>query len=221
MSGQDAVFRGGEGDAWYRRNAAALAGRRSDPMLAVVGNLDRRAEVASVCDLGCADGWRLDALRAVLPAARRLAGVDPSAEAVAAGRARSHDLDLRVGTLAEHDLSGPFDLVVVNGVLQWVERARLAASIARVDRLVAPGGVLVLGDFAPDGPVAVPYHHRTDVALLTYKQDYAALFRTLGTYRETFRLECGHGDVPAGGVVTSRWVTAHERWAVSVLAKAP
>jgi trans-aconitate methyltransferase len=217
---QDAVFRGGEGDAWYRRNADALAGRRSDPTLAVIGGLDRRAEVTSVCDLGCADGWRLDALRPLLPAARRLAGLDASTEAVAAGRTRSPDLELRVGTLAAHDLAGPFDLAIVNAVLHWVDRGALADSLAGIDRVVAPGGVLVLADFAPDGPAAVPYHHRTDVALKTYKQDYAALFRGLGTYRETFRLECGHADLDAGRAVPSRWVPSDERWGVSVLVKA-
>lgn len=218
---QDGVFLAGEGDAWYRRNAALLSEHRRDPVIAVLAVLDRREDIASVCDLGCADGWRLAALQPLLPAATRLAGVDPGAQAVAAGRARWPGLELAVGTLAEHPVAGPFDLVLVCGVFCWVDRAALAASVAAVDRLVCPGGLLVVADFAAEAPTRRPYHHRRDVALFTHKQDHPALFRALGTYRQTFSMEWNHAEPPADGVVPTALVPDGERWGVSVLVKAP
>jgi SAM-dependent methyltransferase len=217
---QDSVFLAGEGDAWYRRNAETLAGRRTDAMLTVLGRLDRLSDIASVCDLGCSDGWRLEVLRALLPNARRFAGAEPGAEAIAAGRARWPEFELSVGTLADNAIQGTFDLVLVNGVFSWVDRAALAASILGVDRLVAPGGVLVIADFAADAPMRVPYHHRTDVSLFTHKQNYAECFEVMGTYRETFRMERAYDDFSTGLVVPSRMIDSNNRWSVTVLVKA-
>ncbi len=216
---QDSVFLAGEGDAWYRRNADALAGRRTDAMLTVLGQLDRLGDITSVCDLGCSDGWRLEVLRALLPNAKRFAGAEPGAEAIAAGRARWPEFELSVGTLADHAIQGAFDLVTVNGVFSWVDRAALAASILGVDRLVASGGVLVIADFAADAPVRVPYHHRTDVALFTHKQNYAECFTTMGTYRQTFRMERAYDDFNPGFVVPTRMIDTNNRWSVTVLVK--
>jgi SAM-dependent methyltransferase len=217
---QDSVFLGGEGDAWYRRNAETLAVRRNDAMLTVLSQLDRLGEIESVCDLGCSDGWRLDVLRAMLPKARRFAGAEPGAEAIASGRARWPEFELSVGTLADNTIKGTFDLVCVNGVFSWVDRAALSASILGVDRLVASGGVLVIADFAADAPVRVPYHHRTDVSLFTHKQNYGDCFVTLGTYRETFRLERAYDDFKPGFVVPTRMIETNNRWSVTVLVKA-
>jgi SAM-dependent methyltransferase len=217
---QDSVFLAGEGDAWYRRNADALSGRGTDAMLSVLQHLDRLGEIESVCDLGCADGWRLSILRSMLPKARRFAGIEPGAEAIAAGRARWPDFELAVGTLADNPLQGSFDLVCVNGVLSWVDRAALTASLLGIDRLVAPRGVLIIADFAADAPVRVPYHHRTDVSLFTHKQNYGECFEAMGTYRETFRLERAYDDFTPGLVVPTRMIDNQNRWGVTVLVKA-
>ena len=88
--------------------------------------------------------------------------------------------------------SETFDVVIVSFVLTWVARPRLAASIAGIDALVRPGGALVLADFLPDAPCARPYHHRTDVEIYTFKQDYTACFTDLGTYAEVEREVFSH-----------------------------
>lgn len=214
---QERVFCEGEADAWYRRNAAALG--REDPVMQVLRELDRRDEIASVVDLGCSDAWRLGALRAVLPNATRLAGIDPSPAAIEAGRRRWPDIDLRVATLSDIPFADAFDLAIVSFVFYLVDRVALARAVAEVDRVVAPGGVLALADFMADGPHRVRYHHRDDVALFSHKQDHAALFRALG-YRETFRLEYDHDGGPLARLVPTRVVESWGRCSISILVKA-
>lgn len=214
---QERVFREGEADAWYARNAAALG--RGDVLLQVLCGLDRRAEIGSIADLGCTDGWRLAALRGAFPAAGRLAGTDPSPAAIEAGRRRWPDLDLRIGTLSDLPFDEPFDLVVVSFVFYLIDRAALARSVAGVDRLVRPGGVLALADFMAEQPTRVPYHHRSDVALFSHKQDHAALFRALGSYRETFALEYDHEEPRLDSLVSTRRAEPWGRSRISILVK--
>ena len=194
---QDAVFAETEGNAWFRRNAAALSDTgRGDPMLDMVGRLspDRRAAIRSICDIGCASAERLNRLRTVLPNVARPCGFDASAEAVAAGSARFPDLILRQGLAGDPPFDGPFDLVTIGFVLHWVDRRLLARTIAAIDSLLAEGGTLILTDFLPDRPCARRYHHRDDVDLFTYKQDYARAFTGLGLYREVARVTFDHSD---------------------------
>jgi len=130
----------------------------------------------SVCELGCANGWRLAELASAYPPLERLAGADISEAAIGDGRAKWPTLELRVGAIEEHVIGGLFDVVIVNYVLCWVDRSKLIRATFEIDSRIKPGGVLVLADFLPSQPVANPYHHRTDVELRTYKQDYSRNF---------------------------------------------
>ena len=184
MSNQDEIFQAGEGDSWFERNAAVLQpGVRHDAVLRLFeANAGRLDPVATVCDAGCANGWRLAALATQLPAVKRLVGFDASQAAVESGLGMWPRLDLRVGLLDEPPALGEFDLVIVSFVFHWVDRSRIARAIAAVDSLVRPGGALLLADFLPDSPCRRRYHHRSDVDLFTYKQDYAECFLALHTY---------------------------------------
>ncbi len=96
-------------------------------------------------------------------------------------------------------LAGSFDVVIVSFVFHWVARKRLAGSVAAVDALLRDGGALIIADFLPDRPCARRYHHREDIAMYTYKQDYTRCFTALGTYseeqREVFAHSGGSGTV--------------------------
>lgn len=192
---QNLIFQKGEGDAWFRRNASTLGTfSKADPAQLLLGQLDlsRQGMISSVCDIGCANGWRLSQIREGLPNVRRLCGFDVSEAAVANGLSHSSGLDLRVGGIDEPPFAEQFDLVIVSFVLHWVDRQRLARAIASVDSLVAPNGLLLISDFYPDRPCARRYHHRRDVELYTYKQDYVGSFTALGLYRELSRLTFSH-----------------------------
>jgi SAM-dependent methyltransferase len=185
---QDEVFRSGEGDAWFRRNAASMdAHAGHDWILDTLSHLHGREQLRSVCEVGCASAWRLARLPEALPTVARRAGFDLSADAIAHGRARDSALDLRVGTASAPPFDELFDVVIVSFVLHWIDRSLLTRSVAAIDSLVAPGGFLVVADFLPDSPCRRRYHHRDDVALYTYKQDYAAAFTATNLYRELSR----------------------------------
>lgn len=197
MADQTDAFSQDEGDNWFRRNEAALAAPRHDHAIEMALRWNEREPIGSVCELGCANGWRLAALAEALPSVERLSGSDLSAAAIEDGRSRWPDLDLRIGSLDLPGFDQQFDLVIVSFVLHWVARPRLRASIAAIDRLVRPGGVLILADFLPDAPCARPYHHRNDVEIYTYKQDYTECFTSLGTYAEVERDVFSHAGEPA------------------------
>jgi SAM-dependent methyltransferase len=191
---QTDIFSADEGDRWFRRNQARLdGGQGDDRVMAMLSRWNECEQVGSVCELGCANGWRLASIGERFPHVERLAGSDVSAEAIADGRRRWTTLELAVGSLDRTAIHGLFDVVIVSFVFHWVARARLASSIAAVDALVADGGALILSDFLPDNPCARPYHHRTDVELFTYKQDYVRCFTDLEIYGELERAVFSHG----------------------------
>src|SRR5215218_10202318 len=194
---QTDAFRSDEGDNWFRRNQAALAEPHNDHVIDMALRWSDRVTGESVCELGCANGWRLAALAGMLPSVGPLAGSDLSAAAIQDGRSRWPDLDLRIGSLDQPGFDEQFDLVIVSFVLCWTARARLAQSIDGIDRLVRAGGALILADFLSDRPCARPYHHRSDVKIYTYKQDYTECFTSLGNYAEIDREVFSHSGVPA------------------------
>lgn len=184
---QTDIFAFGEGDRWFERNRKALEGRRTDRVIEMALGLHRREPIMSVCELGCANGWHLAALAEAIPSLARTAGSDLSTEAIGDGRRRWPKLELAVGSLDTPGITGDFDLIIVSFVFHWVARDRLAASVSAVDALVRKGGALIVADFLPDEPCARRYHHREDVEIWTYKQDYTRCFTDLGTYREEKR----------------------------------
>ncbi|MEI7814197.1 MAG: class I SAM-dependent methyltransferase [Coriobacteriia bacterium] len=190
---QDEVFLENEGDNWFRRNRGALHGARStDWPVELIGMLGDLSRIQSVAELGCSTGYRLDELRRRMPKVVRWAGIDASAEAVAEGMERCNGVELAQGLLSGIPLEGEFDLVIVNFVLHWVDRRTLVRSLAEIDRVVADGGLLVLGDFLPGYPQRRAYHHLPDAGVFTYKQDYARTFEALGVYREVARVTYDH-----------------------------
>ncbi|OIQ88345.1 putative S-adenosylmethionine-dependent methyltransferase [mine drainage metagenome] len=196
---QDDIFFACEGDAWFRRNKAALGNHVDWPsrMFDMLGN---RAEILDVAELGCANGWRLNGLANKTKG--RLVGVDASKEAILDGSLRYPRLQLHHGLLTNLPIEGEFDLVIVNFVFHWIDRSTLATSLAEVDRVTRDGGFLILGDFLPNFSQRVPYHHLSEKSVYTYKQDYACLFLALGTYREVARITFNH-DHPSPTIKSS------------------
>lgn len=187
---QDVVFKQSEGNAWFRRNAERLDNNNRPDVVRDMLNLlsPKRLElIGSVCDVGCSAGGRLDRLSTLVRPNTRLCGFDASDDAIATGTKRYSNLDLRSGLADAPPFSERFDLVIVSFVLHWIDRRRIVAAIAAVDQLVADGGLLIISDFLPDHPCAQRYHHRDDIELYTYKQDYGPAFTGHRGYMEIAR----------------------------------
>lgn len=192
---QDRLFAAGEGDHWYKRNQAALG--KSDKIdwpLFLIGMIDDKSGISSVLELGCSNGFRLAKLQqSHLPEAR-FVGVDASGEAIASGAGQFPGLELHQGVISDPPLHEPFDLVIVNYVLHWVDRTTLVKSICAIDRLVKNGGYLLLGDFLPDFQQRRRYHHMPEENVYTFKQDYPSIFTSLGIYKELTRFTYNHDN---------------------------
>lgn len=195
---QNDIFERSEGDAWFMRNADYLSEvKHSDLPLSYCIELAKVTPLERVIELGCSNGYRLDAIRSVLGVACE--GVDISSAAISDGRQRFPGINLSQADLIATKIATPADVVIVNFVLHWVDRQLLSATVAEIDRLVSENGCLILGDFLPDYPCKTHYHHRDDVALYTYKQDYTKLFLSLGTYQLLDSKSYHHDDPALGG----------------------
>lgn len=173
MSQRD-IFLGGEGDAYFRRNAAGYdpASAASMPLsLAVLQQYVQPG--ARVLEIGCANGLNLERLRR--SAGCHGSGIDPSAAAVAAGRKDFPALDLQVGTADRLPFAdGSFDLVWFGFCLYVTDRPLLPRVVAEADRVLKNRGFLGIVDFDPDAPVRRRYAHAAGVS--SFKTDYARMF---------------------------------------------
>lgn len=188
---QDDIFFKGEGDRWFVRNRDALyENARPDAPLTLLELYDLKPK--KVLEVGASNGWRL-ALIAEKYGAKCI-GIEPSAKAVADGNKKFKRIRMKRGRASSITLKEQFDLVIVNFVLHWVSRKELLKAIAEIDRCVKDGGHVIVGDFSPDHPSRVPYHHLPDKKVFTYKQDYAAIFTATALYGSVASLTFGHDD---------------------------
>lgn len=189
---QDKVFLECEGDQWFLRNKIALENdSKFDWPCYLIDLLKQKEEIRTIIELGCSNGWRLHQLSQKLGQGQ-FVGVDASLEAIQDGKKLYPELSLHQGLLSQVPLQEEFDLAIVNGVLCWVDRSSLVQSITEIDRLIKDGGFLLIGDFLPDFQHRRHYHHRPTEKIYTYKQDYAKIFESLGTYKEIARFTFNH-----------------------------
>lgn len=187
---QDAVFVESEGDAWFRRNAAALSNHRpeTDLPMRLIDMYDLKPK--RVLEIGASNGYRVSWIQHRYQC--YAAAVDASKAAIEDGERWYEFVEYYHGTADNTGIGNKtFDLVIVNYVLHWVGRDKLLSAIAEIDRLTAPGGYVLLGDFFPNVPMDVPYHHKH--GLMTYKRDYAAMLRASGLYQSVALITNAHG----------------------------
>ena len=181
---QKDIFLQTEGDAWFSRNRLTVTGRKlpgDDALLQEI--LDVRPTGANddplkVLEIGCGDGTRLEWMKNNLHADCH--GIEPSAQAVAAARAKG--VDVRQGTA---DLlpfeSQTFDVVIFGFCLYFCDRDDLFRIAGEADRVLRSPGWLLIQDFFSPAPRANVYHHRPGVQ--SYKMDYRTLFTWHPNYK--------------------------------------
>ena len=129
------------------RSAAAhyLQGRPgyAPALIEDVAALLRLDGAGRLLDLGCGPGQLAMAFR---PLVAEALGMDPEPEMLALGDRLASEAGLAVEFRqgASHDLAdgmGPFRLVTIGRAFHWMDRAE---TLRRLDRLVEPGGAVVL-----------------------------------------------------------------------------
>ncbi len=132
-------------------------------------------------EIGCSSGFKLEAICRHFNAAGK--GVEPSNAAVLEGNSRikSDDIKLFVGTSDKLPFeSGSFDLVYFAFCLYLFDRNELMNSLAEANRVLKTGGFLAITDFDPGKSYCRKYAHLDGV--LSYKQDYSAIFTATGLF---------------------------------------
>jgi SAM-dependent methyltransferase len=170
---QKRVFLESEGDAWFRRNEAALtdpARAAKDPLLAELETLPIPTP-AQLLEIGCSDGWRLQRLRQ--DGKFICHGIEPSTQAVE--KAQATGLDVRQGTAdALPFKNAAFDVVVFGFCLYLCDREDLFRIAEEADRVLKSPGWLLIHDFYSETPRSGEYHHRPGVR--SYKMPYRRMF---------------------------------------------
>lgn len=189
---QRSAFLGGEGDAWFSRNEAHLNAPSSIRDKVVNHLAAALRDGDSVLEIGCGNASHLAALAA--KGRLNAAGIDPSAAAIAAGRAAQPALDLRVATADALPFDDhAFDLVLFGFCLYLVDRPLLWRCVAEADRVLKPRGWLAILDFDPDAPQRKPYHHHE--GLWSWKADHSRLFLGHPAYRVAEKWSASHAGL--------------------------
>lgn len=172
---QKGVFLASEGDAWFERNHDAIRRRAlpdDDAVLSEILSLGADTiRGLTVLEVGCGEAARLAWMQEHLAA--KCLGIEPSAKAVSAGRARG--VDVRQGTAdALSCADGSVDIVIFGFCLYLCDRDDLFRIASEANRVLRAPGWIVIEDFYSAAPVSNVYHHRPGV--LTHKMDYRTLF---------------------------------------------
>jgi len=187
FSSQEEYFSRAGGDAYFDRNLALQsAPDRNHPALRLLGNPlpEDLSGTGRGAVLGGAGGREAAALQEIVPG-WRITNLDISEKAIEFGTSTRPPLS---------EVIGPQDLTMVVSVLHWVDRSMLSSSIANIDRVVVDGGLLLITDFLPSARRKNPI--RGSQGFYTFKQDYAAIFLSLGTY-EIERMQVRTSREPA------------------------
>ena len=155
---QEKAFIEVEADAWFERNIdGILSSVKPDHHIIKAIQKLELPQSGRFADLGGGSGMVSAGILNLLP---KWEGhvLEPSRKAIDHGHASFPSLRFHQGSITQAtDLpKGPFDLVVVSGVLTWVDRTLLSQAIANTDIIVKNGGYLIISDFDPAHPQGSP-----------------------------------------------------------------
>lgn len=206
---QEKVFLEQEADAWFNRNPSVVQLAPSNHRVLEALNCVKLPSEGCLLDIGGATGSvSAGFLRDHPDWIVRV--VEPSAEAITAGKQAFPELEFAQGSISQRE-GMPWndsDIVVVSGVFCVVDRNLLTQAVANVDAALKNGGLLVISDFDSPSLRANPYKHYE--GLFTYKQDYAEIFRALGTYQVISRQSSKFEGLSSGDISDPydlQWVT--------------
>lgn len=177
MSDQKSAFLKREGDHYFERNGAKPA--FTSPAVPALQALNLPSP-KRVLEIGCSNGAQLNQIVEAFNAEGW--GIEPSQQAVDEGAKKFPHLHLSQGTaelLPYRD--SYFDVVLFGGCLYLCDPADYFAIAYHADRVLAPGGTMIVFDFATDLPHSNAYRHGE--GLRAFKMDFSQMFRWHPRYR--------------------------------------
>jgi ubiquinone/menaquinone biosynthesis C-methylase UbiE len=191
---QESAFLNGEANNWFNRNKEGL--RSPDGSIGVNSVtamlLPFKDEISRILEIGCSDGSKLRSLCKNLDA--DAFGIDPSSDAISAGNNfvdSAVQMNLTVGTASNLPFeSAFFDVVFFGFSLYLVDRTKLFQAVSEADRVLKPGGFLVIQDFDPGYRYKRPYTHLDGIS--SYKNSYVDLFSASGHYFQAEKVSFSH-----------------------------
>jgi ubiquinone/menaquinone biosynthesis C-methylase UbiE len=191
---QSNEFLGGEGDRWFERNITAINFKNNFENRAIKRILKfHKKSINNILEIGCSNGAKLFDLCNYFGAVGH--GIDPSTLAIKYGKNQHSNLHLSVATASNIPYQDNiFDLVYFGFCLYLVDRDVIFQAISEADRVLKPGGFLVIHDFDPNQRQKRAYHHKTGI--FSYKTSYSNFFTAGGHYylvaKESFSHSSNH-----------------------------
>lgn len=178
------------GDRYFQRRGPAMEEFAktpyNDPIIWAVDSIKTSLKDLedNVLEIGCSNGWRLNALRGLY--GFHCFGIDPSGLAIMKGKELYPNIDLREGIAEELPYPGEqFDIVIFGFCLYACARENLFLISAQADRVLKTGGSLIVHDFYPS-----VNHHNINLdypSVRTYKMDYSTMFSWHPAYKIMYR----------------------------------
>ncbi|PKP60155.1 MAG: class I SAM-dependent methyltransferase [Candidatus Altiarchaeales archaeon HGW-Altiarchaeales-2] len=183
MKTQDEIFKEFEGDGWFDRNKDKIGAKESVSSDLPIKLIDLYNLKPKKClEIGCSNGWRLDEIYKRINC--ECIGIEPSKKAVDEGRKKFKNIQFFNSTADSIPLDdASVDLLIINFVFHWVDRKTLLKTVYEIDRILKDKGYLIIGDFYPDYPTKVKYHHLPDENIFTFKQNYTDIFISTSCYK--------------------------------------
>lgn len=174
---QSDIFEKGEGDEYFKRNLEYLNNPemiKNDPPLSFIKEYNIQPK--NILEIGAMNGFRLNEIYKNYKDTNCV-GIEPSKAAVLDGHRRFPHIKLVRGLVEKLSFKdNSFDLVIINFVFHWIDRASLFLAVSEIDRVLDNGGFLIIGDFHPDTAGKFAYKHLSENQIFTYTQNYPGIF---------------------------------------------
>ena len=143
--GKVVMFNQSDANAWYQRNLNDFE-LNDISMLMLTRHI---ASLASVLEIGCADGYRLDRLVDIYRC--KASGCDISDVAIETGKTKYPAVDLQVCDMVKVPYrDGQFELVIARGVLMYLPHKQLVKALSEMIRVSSK--YILIRDWFADTP---------------------------------------------------------------------